>query len=276
MDSPSLRLFEAFNLQSIAQRDSARYNRRESGRVEYAMAIGAQSGWRAAIMCFAALGVAACSEADEQALESGGFVAPEAGAEDEINLDIWLERLEVGSRELYSAREAVVAAVGLQEGDWVADIGAGTGLYSLMFAEAVGEGGQVFAEDIEPLFLDLIIRRSADNGANNITAVLGREEDVMLPAGAMDVAFIADTYHYFDRREAIMRTVYDALKPGGILNIVEYDMYQDRKMPENKSHVRFGKKTVIAEIEYIGFEFIEEVKVDGLEDNYFVRFKKPE
>ena len=84
------------------------------------------------------------------------------GAEEDVNLDVWLERLEVGSRELYSAREAVVEAVDLKEGDWVADIGAGTGLYSILFAEEVGEEGRVFAEDIEALFLDLIIRRTAD------------------------------------------------------------------------------------------------------------------
>ena len=117
---------------------------------------------------------------------------------------MWLERLEVGSRELYSAREAVVEAVGLKPGDWVADIGSGTGLYTLLFAEQVGAQGQVFAEDIEPLFLDLVTRRAADADLNNISAILGRQDDVTLPNESIDVYFHRRHLHYFDDREAVM------------------------------------------------------------------------
>lgn len=215
--------------------------------------------------------VAGCSKAP-----GGGDGPAEPAASEEINLDVWLERLEVGSRELYSARENVVAALGLEEGDVVADIGAGTGLYSLMFAEEVGPEGRVFAEDIEPLFLDLINRRAQDAGVNNITAVFGREDNVTLPAGAMDLVFIADTYHYFDDREAVMKSIYDALKPGGSLIIVDYDLEPGGERPEDKSHVRFGKAGVISEIEFIGFELAETVEVEGLEENYVVRFVRPE
>lgn len=199
----------------------------------------------------------------------------QSSVEDDINLDIWLERMEVGSRELYSAREAVLAAVDLKEGDWVADIGAGTGLYSLLFADAVGPTGRVFAEDIEPLFLDLINQRSADADFGNVTAVLGREDDVTLPHESIDVIFIADTYHYFDKREEIMRSIYDTLKPGGYLILVEYDIKADEKPSPEKSHVRFGKAAVISEVKYIGFEFVDAPTVDGLGETYFVRFQKP-
>jgi predicted methyltransferase len=222
----------------------------------------------------AVLAAAGCSKAPD-----GGVEAPagssEAAGDENINLDVWLERLEVGSRELYSARENVVAALGLEEGDVVADIGSGTGLYSLLFAEAVGPEGRVFAEDIEPLFLDLINRRAEDAGVNNITAVFGREDNVTLPANAMDFVFIADTYHYFDDREAVMKSIFEALKPGGSLVIIDYDLEPGAERPEDKSHVRFGKAGVISEIEFTGFEHAETVEVDGLEENYFVRFIKP-
>ncbi len=197
-------------------------------------------------------------------------------AEEEVNLEVWLERLEVGSRELYSARDAVVAAVGIVQGDVVADLGAGTGLYTLLFAEAAGETGHVYSIDIEPLFLDLINRRVDDLGFGNVTSVLGRDNDVSLQKESVDFVFIADTYHYFSDREAIMRSVYDALKPGGSLIIIDYDLAEAGERPDHASHVRFGRTGVTSEMVYIGFEAAGSVDVPGLKDNYFIRFTKAE
>ncbi len=244
------------------------------------MARGAQIGILRALTAAAALlAVASCSGPQQPAGDGAGAPGGRSGepapAEEEINLDLWLERLEVGSRELYSAREAVVEAVGLETGDWVADIGSGTGLYTLLFAERIGSEGQVFAEDIEPLFLDLVTRRAADADLANISAVLGREDDVTLPKESIDVVFIADTYHYFDDREAVMRSVFKAMKPGASLVLVEFDITPGEDRPDYKSHVRFGKDAVVAELEFIGFTFAEERKIDGLEENYFVRLLKP-
>lgn len=215
-----------------------------------------------------------CAEntTESSAAEAQAVPSPEV---DEVNLDLWLERLEVGSRELYSAKDAVVDAVGLGDGDHVADIGSGTGLYSLLFADRVGATGHVFAEDIEPLFLDLVVRRAADADLQNISAVLGREDDVTLPADQIDVVFIADTYHYFDDREAVMRSIFRALKPGGRLILVEFEVETGVEQPDYKSHVRFGKTAVIDEIKYVGFQYIGESEVDGLDDNYFITFIKP-
>jgi SAM-dependent methyltransferase len=235
---------------------------------------------RAQIFLAMLLVVAGCSgpggdvDSGERPSEAAG--AASAAAAEEENLDVWLERLEVGSRELYSAREAVVETVGLKEGDWVADIGAGTGLYTVLFAEQVGADGRVLAEDIEPLFLDLINQRAADLSVDNITAVLGREDDVTLPKSSVDVVFIADTYHYFEDREAVMRSIYEALKPGGSLILVEFDITPGEQRPDYKSHVRFGKAGVISEVEFIGFKLADAPVVEGLDENYFVRFVKPE
>ncbi|WP_425409371.1 class I SAM-dependent methyltransferase [Hyphococcus sp.] len=233
---------------------------------------GAALTWVLAVLALAASG---CSRAPENRSTEPASSEDEPHAQEEINLDLWLERLEVGSRELYSARENVVGAIGISAGDTVADIGAGTGLYSLLFAEAVGPEGRVFAEDIEPLFLDLINRRAEDAGVNNITAVYGRETDVTLPDRVVDFVFIADTYHYFDDREAVMTSILRALKPGGSLIIVDYDLEPGAEKPSEKSHVRFGKAGVISEIEFVGFEFVEEPDVEGLEENYMIRFEKP-
>ncbi len=223
------------------------------------------------VATFAALAACSRAPAPEEPSETPAVEAPEDG----LNLDVWLERMEVGSRELYSAREAVLSALELEDGDIVADIGAGTGLYTLMFAEAVGAHGRVYAEDIESLFLDLINQRAEDSGFDNITAVLGRENDVTLPENTVDLVFIADTYHYFEDRETVMKSVLKALKPGGSLVVVDYDLKPGEPRPEDKGHVRFGRAGVISEIEYVGFAFVEEKTVEGLEENYFLRFAKP-
>jgi len=222
---------------------------------------------------FAAICVlAGCSGPTDQSAAPASPPTPALDA-GEVNLDVWLERLEVGSRELYSARDAVVAAARISEGDVVADIGAGTGLYTLLFAEAVGPTGLVFAEDIEPLFLDLINRRVDDLGYDNVTSVLGRDNNISLPKESVDIVFIADTYHYFSDREEIMRSVYAALKPGGALIVIDYKIAPGERRPEHKSHVRFGKAGVISEMEFIGFEITDEISVEGLDDNYFLRLK---
>ncbi|WP_395075524.1 class I SAM-dependent methyltransferase [Hyphococcus sp.] len=221
-----------------------------------------------------AVWMAACTPAP--APEQASEPATAEADSDELNLDLWLERMEVGSRELYSARDEVVNALGLKPGDSIADIGAGTGLYTLLFAEAIGPTGRVYAEDIESLFLELINQRADDAGAENITAVLGRENDVTLPANSIDIVFIADTYHYFGDRETVMKSVLRALKPGGSLVLVDYDLKPGEERPADKEHVRFGKAGVISEIEYIGFKLADDVEVPGLEENYFLRFVKPQ
>lgn len=232
----------------------------------------------AVILGLAAIWLAACSNESGPGDASGGAANGSGTAvhgEDDVNLDVWLERLEVGSRELYSARENVVTAIGLKEGDVIADVGAGTGLYTLLFAESVGPAGHVFAVDIEPLFLDLINQRAEDMGYDNVTAVLGRENAITLPEDSLDFVFIADTYHYFTDREAIMKTIYNALKPGGSLIMVEFELTPGEPKPDYKSHVRFGKSAVKSEVEFIGFKSAADIDVDGLDENYFIRFVKP-
>lgn len=222
--------------------------------------------WRRAFTPLMFLTLAACGSAQEDT------PPPDAPYDkEEANIELWLERLEVNSRELYAAREAVIEALSLKSGDRIADIGAGTGVYTLLMAEKVGMTGAVFAVDIEPRFLTLINRRSADLDLSNVTAVLSRETSVTLPAGAVDVAFICDTYNYFDEPEAMMKTVHDALSPGGRLYIVDLDLTPDRPA---SAHIRVGKQALAQEIEGYGFTQKGVIKVEGLSQAYMLAFEK--
>lgn len=226
----------------------------------------------AALAATLALLLIACGrKADSEIAEP--VPAPAYGEEEE-NPEVFLDSMEVGSRELYAAREAVVAASKVRQGSRIADIGAGTGLYTLLFAQAIGPDGIVYAVDIEPRFLKLINQRAADLDVGNVVSVLGRDRDITVPHHSVDVVFIADTYHYFTDRAAIMATIWDALAPGGRLIVLDYHLNKDNADTSKLDHVRFGKAGVISEIESFGFRLVEEPAVEGLSEFYMVVFEK--
>jgi len=226
-----------------------------------------------AVALCAALALAACGRTSVSS-EVAEALPPPAYGEEDANPEVFVDLMEVGSRELYAARTAVLAASKIKPGERIGDIGAGTGLYSLMFADAVGPAGTVYAVDIEPRFLKLIGQRAADLDIGNVVSVLGRDQDITLPHASVDVVFIADTYHYFSDRAAIMATVRDALADGGRLIILDYTLDETHKDDQKRAHVRFGKAGLISEIESFGFRLIDEPDVPGLSEIYMVVFEK--
>lgn len=219
------------------------------------------------------LATAACGQRQATS-EIAEAVPPPPYGEEEENPEVFVDTMEVGSRELYASRDAVLAAAKIPAGARVADIGAGTGLYSLMFAQAVGSKGVVYAIDIEPRFLKLINQRAADLDIGNVVSVLGRDADITLPPASVDVVFIADTYHYFTDRQAIMATVNDALRDGGRLIMLDYTLDETHKNDPQRAHVRFGKAGLVNEINSFGFKLVDEPAVAGLKDIYMVVFEK--
>lgn len=201
-------------------------------------------------------------------------LAPQPYGTEDTNVELWLENMEVGSRELYAAREAVVEALQLSTGEVVADIGSGTGLYTVLFSPAVGEDGVVFAVDIETRFLKLVNQRVADLDLENVVLVFSRQDDVTLPRESTDTIFIADSYHYFRDPEDILGSIRGALRPGGRLVIVDYHLDEEARADPNKKHLRFGKDGLVSEIEGFGFRLANEPTVDGLSEFYMVVFER--
>ncbi|MFT5285665.1 MAG: hypothetical protein ACI8TQ_001830 [Planctomycetota bacterium] len=193
----------------------------------------------------------------------------------ELNVDDYLKRFEVESREVYSEREEVVKLLGLKPGMTVADIGAGTGFYSFLFSEVVAGKGWVYAVDIAPRFLEHIRKVSRDRSVTNVSPVLCAENSVVLPPESIDLAFACDTYHHFEYPTATMKSILRALKPGGRFVIVDFERIPGTSREWMLNHVRAGKEVFQAEIVAAGFEFVREVKVKGFEENYFLEFVKP-
>jgi 2-polyprenyl-3-methyl-5-hydroxy-6-metoxy-1,4-benzoquinol methylase len=120
------------------------------------------------------------------------------------NLAEWVTKFEGESREVFDKRKQVVAACKLKPGMAVADVGAGTGLFTRLFASEVGAKGTVYAVEIAEKFLDHIAASAKKSGLTNVKTVLGTDISAKLPAGSVDVAFVCDTYHHFEYPHRMM------------------------------------------------------------------------
>jgi ubiquinone/menaquinone biosynthesis C-methylase UbiE len=214
--------------------------------------------------------VAANAFAQEQSVKPG---INEKFLDPALKVKEWTERFETESREIYHQREKIVAAVGLKPGMKVADIGAGTGLFTVPFAKAVGTGGQVYAVEIARNFLTHIRARAVKAGATNVETVLCTDRSVELPEGSVDLAFICDVYHHFEFPQDSLASVHKALKPGGELVLIDFKRIPGESTDFVMGHVRAGQKVFEAEVTVAGFEKIDEVK-GLLRENYFVRFRR--
>lgn len=189
---------------------------------------------------------------------------------------VWVERFEREGREVYDRRAAIVAAVEAPPNATLADIGAGTGLFTHLFARRLADGGRVLAVDIVPVFLSHIADDARQAGEANVETVLCKEDSVELPPESIDVAFICDTYHHFEYPHSTMRSLWRAMRPGGRLYVVDFERIVGTSSGWILNHVRAGREVVQAEIELSGFEFVENLSASvGLRQNYMLAFRKP-
>jgi predicted methyltransferase len=190
----------------------------------------------------------------------------------DLDVENWVERFEREGREIYDNREKIVAAAGIRPGAAVADIGAGTGLFTPLFSKAVGQRGRVYAVDIVPAFVERIRAQAATNHLTNVEAVLCTERSVELPQESIDLAFICDVYHHFEYPRSSLDSIYRALRPGGEIFLVEFKRIPGVSSDWTLNHVRAGQEVFTEEIEAAGFKMVQEI--DMLKDNYVLRFRK--
>lgn len=206
--------------------------------------------------------------------------APASGADPAINRPYqhpdyqqWVYRFERPGREVFDYRLQILAATGASAGMSVADVGAGTGLFTRLFAEAVGPSGKVYAVDISPEFIRNVLRTAGEQGLDNVEGIVNSQASAELAPESVDLVFMSDTYHHFEQPLAMMRSVFEALRPGGGLIVVDFERIPGRSSPWILEHVRAGKETVTGEIESIGFRYAGELPL--MRYNYLLRFEKP-
>ena len=192
----------------------------------------------------------------------------------DLDITEFIRRFETDSREIYARRQQIVAAIGLRPGMAVADIGAGTGLFTWQFADKVGTKGTVYAVDISPAFLKYIAAQARQRGLEKVVKTIpGAQDATNLAPGSIDLAFVCATYHHLDHPKQILLSLHQALRPGGQLVIVDFDLRKDSS-DSVRQRARAPKEVYFQEIEAAGFGHVETYNSLGLKDNFFAVFRR--
>ena len=179
----------------------------------------------------------------------------------------WLNRPERIREEM---PDDVVANMGLESDQVVADIGAGSGYFSFRIADRV-PSGKVLAVDIQPEMLQLIERQKTNTGVANIEGVLGQIDNPNLAPNSIDAAIMVDAYHEFSHPFEMINGIYDALRPGGRIFLLEY-RGEDDSVPIRPLH-KMTEEQVVKEMSVFGLEWTE--TLDFLPWQHMMIFTKP-
>jgi ubiquinone/menaquinone biosynthesis C-methylase UbiE len=184
----------------------------------------------------------------------------------------WLERPE---REREERTDLLVNALKLKPTDAVADIGAGSGYFTMRMAPMVPEG-VVYATDIQKEMLDIVVERSLEEEAWNVMPVLGEIDHCGLEPGSVDVVLFVDAYHEFSHPREMMESILDALKPGGRVVLVEYRL-EDPTVPIKERH-KMSEAQAKLEMAAVGdevrggFDFVE--NISALPQQHLMVFRR--
>ena len=208
-------------------------------------------GVRAALLVAAAVALgswldAAAVTADERHPVSGRLIAPVMsyeGAE-------WLERPE---REFEEQPSKAIKALGIRPGQVVADVGAGSGYYTVRLAKQVGRMGRVYASDLQPEMIVHLQRRLERERIENVELVQATETSPRLPEGMFDLILMVDVYHELSRPQEVLRRLRAALKPDGRLVLIEYRK-ESPWVPIRDEH-KMSVKEARMELEAEGYRF---------------------
>lgn len=181
-------------------------------------------------------------------------------------------------RDQWQRPAEVMDALEIGPGDHVADVGAGEGYFTFRLAERVGSEGKVYAVDLDRKPLGKLAKQATSKGLTQIVAVMGQPADPQLPLAELDAILVVNTYHEFSNHYGMLRGMFRALKPGGLLAIIDEDDDPDRPREEYNSRHAIARNVVLEECRATGFRFLRELpgfeRGDG-EDWYFLIFQKP-
>lgn len=166
--------------------------------------------------------------------------------------------LESPDRASWQKPDLIMDALKIAYGDTVADIGAGSGFFTVRLARRVGPNGVVYAEDIQQPMLESIKRRVNREGLKNVVTRLGSDTNANLPKGTIDAVLVVDVYHEVqaaDDRVRFLRHLADALKANGRIGIVNYKPGDGGPGPEPER--RLDRSVVEEEVRAAGLRVLD-------------------
>jgi ubiquinone/menaquinone biosynthesis C-methylase UbiE len=181
----------------------------------------------------------------------------------------WLERFESPERMQWQRPDAVIASLEIAPDAKIADLGAGTGYFAIRFSAAAPEG-RVFAVDIEPKMVEWLAQRAADEGHQNLEAVLGEANDPKLPE-PVDLAFMCDVFHHLAQPQAYFEAVAASLRPGARVVIVDFKKELPADAPGPPEAMRMTPEQITAHMQAAGFRLARQ-DLELLEFQYLLEF----
>ncbi len=172
--------------------------------------------------------------------------------------DEWVPTLEGPQRVAGQKVDEVLAGLSLKPGMVVADIGAGSGLFSRPLAKAVAPSGRVYAVDIQQDLLDYINQRDKEEKIANIQTVLGEFNDPKLPDHNVDLAFINDVLHHIQNRAAYLKALSTYIKPAGRIAIIEMNKDDPKTPHRSQPELLVGRDEIMRWMSDAGFKLVEE------------------
>ena len=183
--------------------------------------------------------------------------------------DEYIKVLDDPERDASQKPDEVVRALDLKPGATVADLGAGTGYFTVRLAGPVGPQGRVLAVDIDPKLLDRVRDRAAGRKLANVQTLLASPEDSHLMANSVDLVFICNVIHHIENRPSYYQSLGLALKPGGRLAIVDF---HKREAPVGPAlAMKIAREDLVREVESSGFRLVQEHSF--LPHQYFLVFE---
>jgi predicted methyltransferase len=183
------------------------------------------------------------------------------------------------ARDAWQRPQEVMDALGLAAGSVVADVGCGRGYFTFHLARRVTPTGRVYAVDINAGDLQSVRHRAERERLTQIQTVLGRIDDPQLPTASLDAALVVNAYHEMREYEAMLARIYTAVKPGGLLAIIDSPSEAGQRRSSYYSRHRVPEEVVREEATRAGFRFLRAepgfVRPQGNREFYFLVFEKP-
>src|SRR5512135_1723427 len=178
----------------------------------------------------------------------------------------WAREFDDPKRDAWQKPHEVIQALALKADAVIADIGAGTGYFSVRLAHMVPKG-RVYGEDIEPDMVNYLAEPAKREGLKNLIAVKGAPGDPLLPE-KVDLILLVDVFHHIEDRDRYFRALHDALKPGGRIAIIDFRMDALEGPPKS---ARSTPEAIKAELNRAGYTLVQEHAF--LPNQYFLIFQ---